>query len=340
MPGKPTGAACAAAPATRVAAAPAVLFAISTAIAVGVAACRAAQPDACVAVTIWPPWLWLLPGLMLAAPLVALHRRLAGIAALIWLLFLLLSAEEARSLARAGLRPSAFDRVRRQGESIRVVSLNCGGGSSEAAGEVAPYRPDVVLLQESPGRADVQRLAARLYGRGASVLVGPDASLLIDGQLSPAPGPPRSTSFVRARAHLRRGLELELVSLRLTPPVVRMDLWAPDCWRDYAENRRTRRECLRAIVDEIRAVPAEMPMIVGGDFNARAGDAIYRLLGPRLRDSFPEAALGWANTALNDIPVSRIDQVWISGGLRPLALVARKTRGSDHRMVVCDLSRQ
>ncbi len=79
------------------------------------------------------------------------------------------------------------------------------------------------------------------------------------------------------------------------------------------------------------------PLLVGGDFNAPAGDAIYRLLRPRLRDAFAVAGRGWGNTALNDIPVSRIDQVWASDAFRPTAVTARRTAYSDHRMVVADL---
>jgi hypothetical protein len=37
------------------------------------------------------------------------------------------------------------------------------------------------------------------------------------------------------------------------------------------------------------------------------------------------------------MPVHRIDQVWISSAFRTAAVVARKTRQSDHRLVVCDL---
>ena len=43
------------------------------------------------------------------------------------------------------------------------------------------------------------------------------------------------------------------------------------------------------------------------------------------------------NTIINDFPVSRIDQVWVSGEFDSKVVVAHRTRNSDHRMVVCDL---
>jgi len=128
---------------------------------------------------------------------------------------------------------------------------------------------------------------------------------------------------------------VEVVSLRLTPPIVRMDLWDPGCWREQSENRKIRREQLREIT--ARLAPDGLG-IVGGDFNAPAGDAIFRLLSPGFRDSFAQAGRGWGNTALNEMPVSRVDQIWVSRSFRTAAAVARKTVHSDHRMVISDLS--
>lgn len=221
---------------------------------------------------------------------------------------------------------------------MRVVSLNCAGGLPEVAAEVAAYEPDIVLLQESPGRRDVERLAAWLFGADAGMLAGPDGSILARGRLTPKPlSPLLRTTFVQARVRLTSGIEAEVISLRLAPAIVREDLWSPECWREQTANRQVRREQLRAVAGQIAALPRETPLIVGGDFNAPAGDAVFRLLQPRLRDAFREGGTGWGNTIMNDLPVHRIDQVWISPAFRATAVVARKTRHSDHRLVVCDL---
>jgi hypothetical protein len=306
------------------------------------AICYATRSDLCAAVTVFPPWLWPVPGLLLA--LFAFRRRernraVWGVAA-VWLVYVLAFAEEPASL----LRRSPWDGAEWHGPRdkwarlVRVVSLNCAGGSPEAAAEVVAWKPEIVLLQESPGRPDVERLARQLWGAEAGVTVGPDASILARGTLLPAVLPREErVFFVQARARLSSGVRAEVISLRLIPPLVRNDLWSPDCWREQTANRRARREQLRLVARRIASVPRDIPLLVGGDFNAPAGDAAFRLLQPRLYDTFKRAGIGWGNTIVNEFPFARIDQVWASEPIRAGAVQARRTQYSDHRMVVCDL---
>jgi vancomycin resistance protein VanJ len=93
-------------------------------------------------------------------------------------------------------------------------------------------------------------------------------------------------------------------------------------------------------MERVLAYAAEaggQPMIFGGDFNAPGGDGLFRPMRAYLRDAFYEAGVGWPDTIVNDSPVSRIDQVWISSELEATTLRAVETRNSDHRMVVCDV---
>ena len=143
---------------------------------------------------------------------------------------------------------------------------------------------------------------------------------------------------MQARVRLASGTEVEVFSIRLVPAVFRLDLWSPECWREQSRNRRKRRDQLRTIAKRIESLPADLPVIVGGDFNAPQGDAVFRSLKPRLRDAFREGGHGWGDTVINELPFIRIDQVWVSGAFRVVNVVARGTRHSDHRMVVCDLT--
>lgn len=307
---------------------------LSAALGLGLAVGYVGRFDAWAAVTVFPVWAWLVPGLLLAAP--GWRRRGGRPVAAGWLLFVLGLAEEPWSLLRQLAAPGHTEG--RPGRTLRVVSLNCAIGSPRAAEEVVPARPDVVLLQESPGRRDVEALAARLFGPHGCAVAGPDASLIVHGRADPADLPPTLRSyFVQARVRLASGLEAEVISTRLVPAVFRLDLWSPDCWREQAANRRRRREQVRAIARRIASIPADVPVIVGGDFNAPQGDAALRSLGPRVRDTFRDGGRGWGNTILNDVPFLRIDQVWASRDLVGTRVVARTTRHSDHRMVVCDL---
>lgn len=73
----------------------------------------------------------------------------------------------------------------------------------------------------------------------------------------------------------------------------------------------------------LTALPSGQPIIMGGDFNSPAGDAVFRLIPARLHDSFREGGIGWGDTAFNHVPVLRVDQVWISDQLRADVVVAR-----------------
>ena len=309
---------------------------LSAASCLAVSVCYATRSDACAAVTVFPVWAWLFPGLALAA-LGSRRRgnRPVAVVLVLWLSFVLAFAEEPWSLLRSLTTPRG---ARGRGEALRVVTLNCNVGDANAAGEVAPYRPDVVLLQESPCRGGVEAVAGALFGAGAGVVLGVDASILARGRVAPADLTPEQRSyFVQARVRLTSGTEVEVFCTRLTPAVFRLDLWSPECWREQARNRRTRRDQLRAIADRIESLPADLPVILGGDFNAPQGDAVFRSLAPRLHDTFREGGRGWGDTVINEFPFLRIDQVWVSGAFRTVNVVARRTRHSDHRMVVCDL---
>jgi endonuclease/exonuclease/phosphatase (EEP) superfamily protein YafD len=94
---------------------------------------------------------------------------------------------------------------------------------------------------------------------------------------------------------------------------------------------------MEEVIARLEVLPPTTPIIVGGDFNAPAGDAIFRTFRGRLSDSFRQGGRGWGNTFSNNHPLFRIDQIWISPEWQAVSVVARKTKHSDHRMVVADL---
>jgi len=308
--------------------------------------CYVLQPDSCAGITFWPTWFWAAVGIPLAALCLRRRKRSAVGVLLVWLLFVAVLAEEPRSIAHFRSWPHAGRHAAREnGKALRVVSLNCSVANSEAASEVVAYHPDIVLFQESPDKGTVQAVCGRLFGKDGGVFTGLDASVIVHGKLLAtyglAPGLMGSrrgeTFFTRVRARLCSGREVEVISVHLTPPVFRTDPWRTGYWRDHADNRRLRREQVREIVKALEAIPDSRPVILGGDFNAPAGDAAFWLFEPRLRDTFSKGGIGWGNTVVNGLPISRIDQIWASKHFRVVSVVARKTSHSDHRMVICDL---
>jgi len=296
------------------------------------------RPDALAGLTFWPPWLWAFPGVWLAVISSSRRKPRAVMAVLLlWIIYLAAFAEEPRSIASRRCWPAAgWEVARKNGYALRVVSLNCGVGNRDAAAEVAAYRPDIVLLQEVPTERVVRSLARQMYGARAGVAMGLDTAIIANGAISPSSSRDLHY-FTEARLRLANGTQVAVYSVHLRPPVFRTDPWRVGYWRDYSQKRAEQRVEMRRVAARVAGEPTGIPVIAGGDFNAPAGDAIFRLLRPRLVDSFAIGGIGWGNTAVNEAPVSRIDQVWISRNLRAAAVVARRTRHSDHRLVICDV---
>jgi hypothetical protein len=316
-----------------------VLLATSLLLCVAIFICYVRQPDPLAGVTAWPVWLWAVWALLLAPIGLsrATKRAFLGVCC-VWLLCVGILAEEPRSMARRPrLSEREFEASRERAEAVRIVTLNCAGGDPTAAAEVADYDPDVVLLQESPGEKEVRSLADDLFGPDAAVVWGADTSVVARGAISTV-SEQRDAHATVAQVDLVSGIRLGAVSLRLSPPVFRTDVWSMGYWRSHEANRRRHREEMAGIIEDMQALPADAPLVAGGDFNVPAGDAVTRLLRSRLHDAFRQGGVGWGSTVLNNYPVLRFDQVWISEPLRAVRVRAHRTKHSDHRLVVCDVA--
>lgn len=310
----------------------------SASLCVVVSVCYWFQPDWLAAVTLVPAWCWLLPAIVLFRLGATWKRwRVSFALLLMWLLFVVTFAGECRSLFRFGRSPTTiWQAAREQGRAIRVVSLNCRLGNAKAAAEVGRYEPDIVLLQESPSREEVEALAGEFFGAAGSVLWDFDTSILTRGRIDSR----RSSDafhFVHGLVTMPSGLEIDVVCLRLNPPVARLDFWSPGFWRDHRNNRVRHREEIRQVMESLESQAAGPRIVVGGDFNAPAGDGALEGLKPRLLDTFESAGRGWGNTGTNEFPLFRVDQVWASKGFQAELVTAQRTTHSDHRLVVCDL---
>jgi hypothetical protein len=302
--------------------------------------CYWSHPDSFAAVTFWPAWAWLLIGLFLAI-MGGRHVKkwVFTTIILMWLGYMFVFVEETRSLIRYQFfsRPGATT-IKQQEKALRIVSLNCAGGNLEAAAEVKLYEPDIVLLQESPTRKEVEVLGSELFGNDGGIAWGSNTSIIARGPIQLIPlGLLEGMLMTQARVHLTSGVGIEVICVRLTPPSIRLNLFSPACWKEHAENRRSHREQIKRIMDRIQLIPNTVPLIVGGDFNVPANDGALSMLKLRLRDSFREGGIGWGNTALNSVPLFRLDQVWISRQFHGVTVVSRKTNHSDHRIVICDV---
>jgi endonuclease/exonuclease/phosphatase (EEP) superfamily protein YafD len=202
--------------------------------------------------------------------------------------------------------------------------------------EVAQFKPDVVLLQESPSREHLKHLAIEVFGNDGTFLWGGDTSILARGRIQPGTVDP-SSHFVHATVELPSGVELDVISARLHPPVFRLDFWDSGFWIDHRNNRVKHRAQILDVMQIVAAIPQSAHLIVGGDFNAPPLDDALTPLRQRLFDTFTEAGRGWGHTGTNDYPLFRVDQIWASRSLSANTVIAQKTVHSDHRMVIADL---
>ena len=220
---------------------------------------------------------------------------------------------------------------------IRVVSFNCKG-SPDAVAELQGLNADVILLQESINKKALQE-TVKLYLPDYQAVWGGDTSVLVRGTVEPIENVPKKTArrCKLVRATLNKGQQINLASVHLIASPRRADFWLLETWQIYADLHSQRRRQLKRINDALLQFSNGNPIIIGGDFNAPARDTIYEVLRPRFRDTWPEAGRGWGKTSLNQYPVHRIDQVWISEELEARSVSAQKSDYSDHRMVICDL---
>lgn len=310
-----------------------------------VAVCFLGRWDAVAALTIIPIWGWALFGLSLALPAWAGHRSLSSTAAVVlWMATLVFAPDEWRGVRRAVFSASRAPTLMRSMAStreLRVVTHNCRAGSLPAAREAMSWRPDVLLLQETRGAlaGPLTVLAHELWGDEASLLFGYDTAILARGRLTRTRRtvtPAIAQQFLQATLTLPDGRSLEIASVHLQGHVTDLRLWKRRLWRAHADNQRRHRLALEAIVRSCLDSAEGRPCLIGGDFNAPAGDRAFDALQPGLADAFAEAGIGWGNTFRNDWPVLRIDQIWAAPALKPQAARVAPARHSDHRLVIVD----
>lgn len=276
------------------------------------------RPDWATALTILPAWLWLAVWL-LALP--AFKKRIFLVVSIAWLVFGLFQIEEWKSMARL-LFP-----VEERAKSIQITTVNTSG-SIDALRDAFSERPDVILVQESPGRQDIENLSKEMGGY--EYLYGYDTSIIARGRLEEH----RSKLFFTSGTAIVGSQEYFIVSLRLLTSSPRLDLLNPDCWKSQMHMRRRQMEQTREIFD---LLPDDKILIVGGDFNVPQRDKVFTILNKRMTDTFEEGGRGWCNTILADIPLLRIDQIWTSEELSSYHSYSRICPKTDHRLYTAEM---
>ncbi len=294
------------------------------------------QPDRLAPVTLVPPWLWIVPGMfVILIARKSVSRVMLIFAIGLWFVFGFLFVEEARSLLRfQSFGPDA--RQSDQPSTIRIVSLNCCMGSKKASVEPIGFQPDIVFFQESQGPIPTLETAKEYFGKTASAVHGGDVSIISNAKLDAIHVDPQS-HFVHVAATFADGRQCDLVCLRLSAPVFRMDFLSAGFWNDHRNTRQNHREQLQEIISHLENAARTKHWIIGGDFNLVGNDGALSAF-ENLRDTFFRAGSGWCDTGTSDYPLFHVDQVWTSQNIRCERQKVHRTENSDHRMVVVDLT--
>ena len=299
------------------------------------------QPDWMMYSTIVPVFLWLTVGLITTVCIK--HRPQARrVMFLAWALAGIALSDSPQNILRQFLpQDSRWISARHnQAEQtskipLRIISLNCKGESS-AISELWTLRPDVVLLQESPSRQELNKVLETHFP-DYSLSYSHDTAVLVRGQSDPLPiEKTLSTRCQFSKVTLENGASFHVVSLHLINSPRRLDFWNPETWSLFAELNKTRRRQLLDIRGEIGSTIGNNPTIIGGDFNAPAGNKAYDYMKTRFVDSWTQAGRGWGKSSLNDVPIHRIDQIWLTKDFEAVSVTAKKSERSDHRAVICD----
>jgi endonuclease/exonuclease/phosphatase (EEP) superfamily protein YafD len=297
------------------------------------------EPDFCAALTFWPVWIWAIPGIILSLKASGVNKKLRLAVTSVWILLVIFEAEEPLALLRSCLY---FNRDCKNscssGNCLRIISLNCALANPNAVEEIVQYSPDIVLIQESPSAKDLETLTQKLFAGKGEFLLGCDTAILARGRVIKTDFCKEFPLFMTsARVYLLSGLEIETISVHLSPPAAAVNLLSRACWQEHCEDKHHRLKEITSIKKCLEPIGQNTPLVVGGDFNAKPWRGEIKVFSPRLHDSFRKAGLGWPGTGPAHFPLWRVDQIWISNHFKPIKVWGQRCKNSDHRMVICDL---
>lgn len=305
--------------------------------------CFSRQPDKFAAFTVMPIWLWGGIGLFLAClAFYFLRASLSLIMTAVWVVTLLVGADEARVLANFGKSPPQTGQAEPfEGKPvIRVITLNCAffkyGNPSQ---DISAWQPDIVLLQELHPH-QVRQVADVLFGGRGDYRTHQTSGIVTRWKIQREirnPDPNMRNQQITIR--LPNGADIEVVNVHLRTAATDLRLWRKSAWIDHRNNRvlRSRELTLvQQVLEQTNPSFPNTPTLFGGDFNAPAADVVHRRLARDFTDAFASSGTGWGDTYQRRFPILRIDHLYSTRHFTPVRSRVFASRHSDHRMVIAD----
>jgi endonuclease/exonuclease/phosphatase (EEP) superfamily protein YafD len=290
--------------------------------------------------------LWCFAGLAIAAlGWWVLRAPLSWISSVLWLLVLMLAADEVRVLANyATPEPKKNVPLRSDGKTVmRVMTLNCRNfemGNPVPA--ILEWHPDIVLLQEIHPFW-VRSITEQLFHNDGG---GDYRVHKANGIVSrwPIRDMKRDERYRDLHVLIEQpdGALLTVANVHLLSAVTDLRPWSLPCWREHWKARQMRRdEMLKTTQSLASLTPTRVQAsIIGGDFNAPPQDSCFDLLNGNFDDGYMRSGVGWPNTFPARSSFLRLDRILSTNGLRSVRAKVLNLPQTDHRMVIVDYVRQ
>lgn len=309
-------------------------------------------------VTLRPAWVWfgmLVPFLCVGS--LGLRARWVLYGVLFWVLSFCLCEEivpvfrishriQRREFETAHVRAGQSEAANvppdnHQVIALRIVTWNLAvtpDTVKPALEQLAALGPDIAFLQECSwghllphALADTSLFAEyRLLQRlDNAILTRFPSSAQEDPQLAPSEGQV-------CVLQVANSVSVTCINLHSPPPAATTELWPHswDMWAAYAVRTRARLERLGKLAQ--RHIDAG-PVIVAGDFNLPGSYVDLKRAFRRFDDAFLLGGQGWGKTVPAQVPMSRIDLIYVPQSAIVVGCRALPTRASDHRPVVADV---
>jgi vancomycin resistance protein VanJ len=284
-----------------------------------------------------PPLLFSLPTAVLL--LIALNRRrlvelIFSIAAALFCGFVFLGFHVPLAPAPDGPR-------------LRILAYNIEHGALGAgriAAVVRRYRPDVISFEEvngfqklpDPLPALQKALPEYRFVRGGEVAV---ATRLPVRSVATHPLITGGAYRVAVETTVEfRGQNVTVVGVHLATSATPESLTEhAGSFPDYLRRTTAVREAQIARLEEVTS-RIDTPLIVCGDFNTPPRGLLYRRLTENYEDAFAARGIGFGWTYPSDLPVVRIDYVFLTGGARAASATVPAVFASDHRPLSAEIA--
>ena len=224
---------------------------------------------------------------------------------------------------------------------LRLVSWNVRGGAGLTADgmlQLADLDPDLVFLQEC-GVGALRAAIARTTHFSDYRVDGGGNCILSRFPVRRLPNGPLPTSRGRLWAvTVAPGVELRCINVHMKRYLLNPGLmkhWNPTGVREAAGKTR---EPLDKLHSELELHQRSGPVILAGDFNLPPHYPDLRHTTASLQDCFKANGYGWGKTVRADLPVFRVDMIYVPGDAHVLYAGVLVGHGSDHRIVLAEVT--